>query len=132
MASGVEGLGEGIKRRVLIVDDSPQVRQELRTLLPLAGEIEIVGEAADGLEAVHLAEALQPEVILMDLEMPVMDGYQAARQIKAICPACRVVALTVYGDPASRNQAAQAGVDVFLVKGVSVETLVQAISERRE
>jgi len=132
MAFGVEELGEGIKRRVLIVDDSPQVRQELRTLLPLAGEIEIVGEAADGLEAVRLAQALQPEVILMDLEMPVLDGYQAARQIKAICPTCRVVALTVYGDPASRNRAVEAGVDVFLVKGVSVETLVQAISERRE
>jgi len=130
MASGVEGLGEGVKRRVLIVDDSPQVRQELRTLLPLAGEIEIVGEAADGLEAVHLAQALQPEVILMDLEMPVLDGYQAARQIKAICPACRVVALTVYGDPASRNRAAEAGVDAFLVKGVAVESLVQAISAR--
>jgi DNA-binding NarL/FixJ family response regulator len=132
MAFGVKGLGDGVRRRVLIVDDSPQVRQELRTLLPLAGDIEIVGEAADGLEAVHLAQALQPEVILMDLEMPVLDGYQAARQIKAICPACRVVALTVYSDLVSRNQAAEAGVDVFLVKGVSVETLVQAISERRE
>jgi len=132
MASGVEELGEGIKRRVLIVDDSPQVRQELRTLLPLAGDIEIVGEAADGLEAVHMAEVLRPQVILMDLEMPVMDGYKATRQIKDHCPSCRVVALTVYGDPASRNRAVEAGVDVFLVKGVSVETLVQAISERRE
>jgi DNA-binding NarL/FixJ family response regulator len=128
MAFGVKGLGDGVRRRVLIVDDSPQVRQELRTLLPLAGDIEIVGEAADGLEAVHLAQALQPEVILMDLEMPVLDGYQAARQIKAICPACRVVALTVYSDLVSRNRATQAGVDVFLVKGVSVESLVQAIS----
>ena len=119
-------------QRVLIVDDSPQVRRELRTLLPLAGNIEIVGEAADGLEAVRLAEALRPHVILMDLEMPVMDGYQAARQIKARCPSCRVVALTVYGDPDSRTQAAQAGVDVFLVKGVSLEALVQAITERGE
>jgi len=118
--------------RVLIVDDSPQVRQELRTLLPLAGDIEIVGEAADGREAVRLAQAIQPEVVLMDLEMPVLDGYEATRQIKAGSPSCRVVALTVYGDPASRNRAAQAGVDVFLVKGGSVETLVQAISGRME
>jgi DNA-binding NarL/FixJ family response regulator len=120
------------KQRVLIVDDSPQVRQELSTLLPLAGDIEIVGEAADGLEAIRLAPVLQPQVVLMDLEMPTLDGYQATRQIKTICPACRVVALTAYDDPASRNQAAEAGVDVFLVKGASVETLVQAVSERRE
>ena len=132
MDLGERSVQEESKRRVLIVDDSPQVRQELRTLLPLAGDIEIVGEAADGLEAVLMAEALQPEVILMDLEMPVLDGYEATRQIKADSSACWVVALTVYGDPASRNRAAQAGVDVFLVKGVSVESLVQAISEMKE
>ena len=132
MVPGVKGFADRPAQRVLIVDDSPQVRQELRTLLTLAGDIEIVGEAADGLEAIRLAEVLQPDVILLDLQMPVMDGYQAARQIKALCPACRVVALTVYGDPASRNQAVRAGVDVFLVKGVSVETLVQAISGREE
>ena len=132
MASGVKGLEERAKQRVLIVDDSPQVRQELRTLLPLAGEIEIVGEATDGLEAVRLAEALQPDVVLMDLEMPVMDGYEAARKIKSRWPACRVVALTVHGYEAARQKASQSGVDVFLVKGVSVEALVQAISERGE
>jgi DNA-binding NarL/FixJ family response regulator len=132
MISSVKGFGDGLGRRVLIVDDSPQVRQELRTLLPLAGDIEIVGEAADGREAIRLAQALQPDVVLMDLEMPVLDGYEATRQIKASSPSCRVVALTVYGDPLSRNQAAEAGADVFLVKGVSVETLVQAICERRE
>jgi DNA-binding NarL/FixJ family response regulator len=128
MASGVKELGDRAKRRVLIVDDSSQVRQELHTLLPLAGDIEIVGEAANGQEAIRLARALQPEVILMDLEMPVLDGYEATRQIKADSSACRVVALTVYGDPAARIRAAEVGVDVFLIKGVSVESLVQAIS----
>ena len=132
MVPSAEGFGDGSGWRILLVDDSAQVRQELRTLLPLAGNIEIVGEAADGREAIRLAQALQPDVVLMDLEMPVLDGYEATRQIKAICPAFRVVALTAYGDPVSRNQAAEAGVDVFLVKGVSVKTLVQAISERRE
>jgi DNA-binding NarL/FixJ family response regulator len=115
-------------RRVLLVDDSPQVRQELRTLLPLVGDIEIVGEAADGREALRLAEALHPDVVLLDLQMPVMDGYEAARQIKARCSTCRVVALTVYVDSDSQRRAAQAGVDAFLVKGVAVESLVQAIS----
>ena len=130
MVPGVKGSADRPARRVLIVDDSPQVRQELRTLLPLAGDIEIVGEAADGLEAVRLAEALQPEVVLMDLEMPVLDGYEATCQIKSRWPACRVVALTVHGYEAARQKASQSGVDVFLVKGVSVETLVQAISAR--
>jgi DNA-binding NarL/FixJ family response regulator len=123
---------EKSKRRVLIVDDSPQVRQELRTLLPLAGDIVIVGEAGDGLEAVRLVQMLQPEVVLMDLEMPVLDGYEATRQIKASSPSCRVVALTVHGYEGARQKANHSGVDVFLVKGVSVETLVQAIAERRQ
>ena len=126
------GTGELTRRRVLIADDNPQVRQELRTLLPLAGDIEIVGEAGDGREALRLARALKPEVVLMDLEMPVLDGYEATRQIKAGSPSCRVVALTVHGYDAARQKASQSGVDVFLVKGVSVETLVQAISEGRE
>ena len=127
--TGVEAL---TRRRVLIVDDNPQVRQELRTLLPLAGDIEVVGEAADGQGAIRLAQVLRPDVVLMDLEMPVLDGYEATRQIKAGSPACRVVALTVHGYEAARQKASQSGVDVFLVKGVSVETLVQAISERGE
>jgi DNA-binding NarL/FixJ family response regulator len=126
------GVGELTRRRVLIADDNPQVRQELHTLLPLAGGIEIVGEASDGREAIRLARALRPEVVLMDLEMPVLDGYEATRQIKANSPSCRVVALTVHGYEAARQKASQSGVDVFLVKGGSVESLVQAISERRE
>jgi DNA-binding NarL/FixJ family response regulator len=116
--------------QVLIVDDSPQVRQELRTLLPLAGDIEIVAEAADGQEAIRLAQALQPDVVLMDLEMPVLDGYEATRQIKAGFPSCRVIALTVHGYEAARQKAMEAGADIFLVKGGSIETLVQAISDR--
>jgi two-component system response regulator DesR len=124
------GVGQLTRRRVLIVDDSPQVRQELATLLPLAGDIEIVGEAADGREAIRLAQAVQPEVVLMDLEMPVLDGYEATREIKAGSPSCRVVALTVHGYEAARQKAMQAGVDLFLVKGATVEILIQAISAR--
>lgn len=114
---------------MLIVDDNPRVRQELRTLLPLAGDIEVVGEAADGREAVRLAQALLPEVVLMDLEMPILNGYEATRQIKLAAPACRVVALTVHGYEAPRQKAMQAGVDAFLVKGATLENLVRAILE---
>ena len=116
--------------RVLIVDDVDQVRQDLRTLLTLAGNIEIVGEAANGLEAVYQVGLLQPEVVLIDLEMPVLDGYQAAREIKVRCPACRIVALTIHDYEAARQKAFQAGVDDFIVKGARIETLVQAIIKR--
>src|SRR3970040_2553974 len=130
MVSFVEACGMPAIR-VLIVDDVDQVRQDLRTLLTLAGNIEIVGEAANGLEAVYKVGLLQPEVVLIDLEMPVLDGYEATCQIKTRCPSCRVVALTVHGYDAARHKASQAGVDGFVLKGAPVETLVQAISERK-
>lgn len=117
--------------RVLIVDDVREVRRDLRTALTLAGNIEIVGEAANGLEAVRLAESLEPAVVLMDLEMPVMDGYAAIRPIKAQCPACRVIALTVHGYESARRKAIESGVNDFVVKGVSLESLVKVISGPR-
>ena len=116
--------------RVLIVDDTPEVLKDLRTLLTLAGDFQIIGEAADGLEAIRQVLTLKPDVVVMDLEMPILDGYEAARQIKSCHPACRVIALTVHDYQAAREKAFQAGIDGFIVKGAPVETLVQAISER--
>ena len=118
--------------RLLIVDDIPQVREDLRTLLTLASDVEIVGMAADGAEAIRQAGANHPEVILMDLEMPTLDGYEATRQIKRHDPACRVIALTIHDYQEAREKAAQAGVDAYIVKGAPVETLVQAISGKKE
>ena len=74
------------KIKVLIVDDMPQVRQDLRTFLNLTLDIEVVGEAANGIEAIRQTEILKPDVILMDLEMPQLDGYQASRKIKLTIP----------------------------------------------
>ncbi|MEJ2556988.1 MAG: response regulator transcription factor [Anaerolineae bacterium] len=118
--------------RVLIVDDMPHVRQGLRTLLPLAGQaaglqLELVGEAGNGNEAIAQAIALGPDVVLMDLEMPEMDGYAATQAIKAVRPSTRVIALTVHGDPAARHQAQEAGVDQFVEKGTPLPVLMQAI-----
>jgi DNA-binding NarL/FixJ family response regulator len=115
--------------RVLIVDDMEGVRQDLRTFLTLAGDLEIVGEAGDGEEAVRLAEALGPQVVLMDLEMPVMDGYAATRRIKACRPACRVIALTIHTGRAEQERALGAGADRFIAKGTPLDTLMDAIRQ---
>jgi DNA-binding NarL/FixJ family response regulator len=113
--------------RVLIVDDMERVRQDLRTFLTLTGHVQIVGEASNGLDAIRCIESLCPQVVLMDLEMPVMDGYEAARQIKNIQPSCRVIALTIHAGEAERQQALQAGMADLVAKGAPLEVLLQAI-----
>lgn len=118
--------------RVLIVDDIASVRRDLCTVLTLSGGLEVIGEASNGQEAISLTESLKPDVVLMDLEMPVMDGYETTRQIKTRFPSCRVIALTVHDYESARAEAHRSGVDAFLVKGVPVESIVQTISERKE
>jgi DNA-binding NarL/FixJ family response regulator len=113
--------------RILIVDDMERVRKDLCTFLTLGGDIEVVGEASNGLEAIRLVEALCPQVVLMDLEMPVMNGYEAARQIKIKYPCCRVIILTIHAGEAERQQALKAGADTFVAKGAPLEVLLQAI-----
>jgi DNA-binding NarL/FixJ family response regulator len=117
--------------RVLIVDDVAQVRRDLCTLLSLAGDIEVAGQAANGQAALGMVEELRPQVVVLDLEMPVLDGYETARRIKAGWPECRVVALTVHDYPAAYQKAIQAGVDDFVVKGSPLEKLVKAIQTRQ-
>ena len=113
--------------RILIVDDVPQVRRELRTLLPLLASIEIVGEAENGQSAIELATVLQPDVILMDVEMPMVDGITATRLIKQQCPAARIIILSIHNDEAVRTQARSAGADDFVDKGAPLATLLKAI-----
>ncbi len=118
--------------RILLVDDMPQVLHDLRTLLPLASSaygvaLEIVGEARDGQSAVQQFKELQPDVILMDLEMPVMDGYTATSQIKACLPSSRVVILSVHAGSVERSKASRAGADAFIVKGEPVSEIIRAI-----
>jgi DNA-binding NarL/FixJ family response regulator len=113
--------------RLLIVDDMPQVWQDLGLLLTLGGQVEIVGNAANGLEAVQKVAALAPDVVLLDLAMPVMDGFAAAREIKTHWPGCRVIALSVHSYPAARQAAASAGMDDFVEKGAPVQELLKKI-----
>lgn len=113
--------------RVLIVDDAAQVRSELTQLLGLAGGLELVGYAANGAQAVELAQTLSPDVVLLDLGMPVMDGFEAARRIKGGGSGSRIVVLSVHADLATQRKAAQAGADAFVVKGSPLETMLEAI-----
>ena len=118
--------------RVLIVDDLPQVREGLATVLKLAARtaktaVEIVGEAQNGDEAIEQARSLHPDVILMDLEMPGMDGYEATRRIKAQQPALRVIILSIHAEAEAQQRARAAGADGFITKGESYGTLLNAI-----
>jgi NarL family two-component system response regulator LiaR len=115
------------KIKVLIVDDHQVVRQGLRTFLELQEDIVVVGEAADGLVAVEMAGRLQPDVILMDLVMPRLDGITATRQIKSLADDVQVIALTSFTENDKVFPAIQAGASGYLLKDVSPDDLVEAI-----
>ncbi|MBL7258942.1 response regulator [Paractinoplanes lichenicola] len=112
--------------RVLVVDDQELVRAGVTLLLRTAGE-DVVGEAADGHEAVRLAERLRPDVILMDLRMPRVDGIEATRRILAAAPTTRVVMLTTFGEDAEVYGALRAGAVGYLLKDGAPEAMVDAV-----
>lgn len=111
--------------RVLITDDHARSRNSLRALLATWPDVEVVGEAANGQEAVRQVGQWQPDVVLMDARMPLMDGLEATRLIKTKWPRTRVIMLTLYAT--YQTEALAAGADVFLCKGCSDEKLVAAI-----
>ncbi|MCS6843634.1 MAG: response regulator transcription factor [Caldilineales bacterium] len=113
--------------RVLLVDDQRLMREGLRLLLELEPGVTVVGEAGDGQEAVAQYEALQPDVVLMDVRMPVMDGVEATRRLLARWPAARVVILTTFDDDEYVLDALRAGALGYLLKDVSVGELVDAL-----
>lgn len=113
--------------KVLIVDDHAVVREGLRTYLQLEDHVTVVGEAANGREALALAERLRPDVVLMDLQMPEMDGVAATRAIKERLPAAHVVVLTSFTDDQHVLPAIRAGATGYLLKDASAEELLQAI-----
>ena len=113
--------------RVLIADDHSVVRQGLRMFLALDPDLEVVGEAADGAEAVRLARSLSPDVVLMDLLMPGTDGITATGAIRSELPAPEVLALTSVLEDASVVRAVQAGAIGYLLKDTQAEQLCSAI-----
>jgi len=113
--------------RVLLADDQPAVRQGLRIRLVLEPDVEVVGEAGDGAGAISLAESLRPDVILMDVRMPGMDGISASRTLRTAARESAVVILSLYDDAKTRTRAEDAGAAAFVSKHQVEETLLAAI-----
>jgi DNA-binding NarL/FixJ family response regulator len=113
------------KLRVLVVDNLEPIRQGITALLELTPDIEVCQEASNGWEAVRSVAEEQPDVVLLDVRMPVMDGLEATRQIKDRWPQVKVVVLTLYGS--HRDEALAAGADRFLLKGGTCSSLTEVI-----
>ena len=113
--------------RLLLVDDQSLFREGLRTLLSLHEDLQVVGEAGNGLEALAAADTLQPDVVLMDLRMPALDGVAATRRLLAAHPAARVIVVTTFDDDELVFDGLRAGAVGYLLKDVSSDKLVEAI-----
>ncbi len=113
--------------RLMLVDDHDVVRTGLKSFLQTQSGFEIIAEANSGDMAVQLAQSETPDVIVMDIAMPGMDGLEATRQIKACCPECRVLALTIHADQQYFFEMLAAGADGYVTKQVAAEELVEAI-----
>jgi DNA-binding NarL/FixJ family response regulator len=118
-------MGQSI--RVLIADDHSKSRKGLRALLATCPTVETIWEAENGREAAKLVEERQPDVVLMDIQMPVWDGFEATRYIKARWPEIKVVALTIHA--AWQQAAMSAGADTFLLKGCPSKDLFAAVQD---
>jgi NarL family two-component system response regulator LiaR len=113
--------------RVLVVDDHAVVREGLRTFLELQDGIEVAGEAADGEEAIEAAERLRPDVVLMDLVMPALDGIAAMRALRERVPGARVIVLTSFADDDKLLPALRAGAAGYLLKNAEPQELARAV-----
>ncbi len=130
MASGnLQPPRSGKKIRVLVVDDQPAVREGLRMWLSLQPDLEIAGEAGDGLSAVSLAKELNPDVILMDARMPGMDGISATAALKEAAPEIPVIVLSLYDDVETRMRARSAGAAAFVAKHRMEQMLLNIVRE---
>ena len=110
---------------IMIVEDSPRVRRALKALISQQTGVNIIGEASNGQEAIQKIEKRIPDIVLMDMRMPVMDGFEAMRIIKSRWPRVKLVAMTMYPD--CQAAAYSAGADAFLVKGCSKEELFSKV-----
>jgi DNA-binding NarL/FixJ family response regulator len=114
--------------RVLLVEDNDIYAEAVQLLLQAADRVVVVGRARNGAEGVELARALSPDSVLMDISMPIMDGFEAARLIRDRLPDARIVMLTSSDDPADRAQAEAAGADGYLTKEARLDELEGAVT----
>ena len=112
--------------RLLLVDDHKLLRQGLRRAVEEAG-FDVVGEAGDGEEAVRLAVELQPDLVLMDVTMPVLDGIEATRRLRQSAPEARVVMLTMHGEEETVSRALRAGAVAYLLKDCTSEQVAETL-----
>jgi two-component system, NarL family, response regulator DegU len=115
-----------VANTLLLVDDHQLLRQGLRRAIEEAG-FEVVGEAGDGREAVRLAEALRPDLVLMDVSMPILDGIEATRQLRLTAPETRVVVLTMHGEEEVVDRALRAGAVGYLVKDCTMQQVATTL-----
>ena len=116
-----------LRTRVLIVDDHKIVREGLASLLNDQPDIEVIGQAGNGREAISMADRFHPDVIIMDVSMPVMNGDKAARQIKMLMPNTRIVALSMFEDDEIMQKMYQAGAERYVLKTAPSVKLIAAI-----
>jgi DNA-binding NarL/FixJ family response regulator len=114
---------------VLVVDDHPAVRRGLRSRFELEADLKVLGEAANGVEALHKLDQVDPDVVVLDVEMPLLDGLSVAAQLRAQGRRTRAVVLSVHDDHATRLRAHEARVDHFVSKRCGAEPLLAAIRQ---
>jgi len=112
--------------RVVIVDDDEVIRDALHELLEEEG-VDVVGIAKDGIEGVAIALELQPDAVVMDMRMPMLDGLAATTQLKQVRPGVRIIVLTAYDDASLRQSATAAGADAYVVKGSASSNLLDSL-----
>ena len=119
------------RERVLVVDDAANLRELLTVLLDVEDDFEVVGTAADGVQALEKAESLMPDIVLLDLAMPVMDGLQALPGLRERLPDARIVIFSGFEHEALAREALAAGADAYIEKGTSVMQLVARLRQLR-
>ena len=112
---------------IVIVDDQPAIRAGLRMRLSLETDLQIIGAAQDGRNALDVVSRLRPDIVLTDLEMPVMDGLAATRELHSLTPDCRVIMLTIHDDETNRKRAHEAGAAGFVSKHADDIVLLNTI-----
>jgi DNA-binding NarL/FixJ family response regulator len=118
--------------RILIVDDSAQIRRSLRWVIEQDLGWEVCGEAANGAEGVSAATELKPDVVVLDLSMPVMNGIEAARQLRKLMPETHLLVFTSYPAPCTEEAARSVGIEAFVAKSDGTTTLIQSLQRLAE